>query len=246
MAISLENLVRGKDQSAPRIVLFGPRGIGKTTFASHAEKPIFIQTEDGPGSLDIVRTPLITSFEGIMEWLRLLYKDDHEHKTLVIDSLDWAERLIHEAVKEEHGEKIFTDYGKGYLLSITYFEKIISALNALRAKKQMTIILLAHSQVKRYEAPDTVPYDRYKLDLNDKAAAIFEEWSDAVLFANYKVLFKTDKSGSKEHVRGVGTGERVLYTQERPAHVAKNRYNLPVEMEFAWPGVMEGVRKALA
>jgi hypothetical protein len=61
------------------------------------------------------------------------------------------------------------------------------------------------------------------------------EWSDEVLFATYKVFTKATEEGfNQKRVQGLGTGERVLRTTERPSHLAKNRLNLPDELPLAW------------
>ena len=58
---------------------------------------------------------------------------------------------------------------------------------------------------------------------------------DAVLFGNYKTLVKKDDVGfNKTSNRGISTGERLLYTNERPAYMAKNRYSLPDHIPMAW------------
>ena len=47
----------------------------------------------------------------------------------------------------------------------------------------------------------------------------------------YKVAVqKTDQGFGNERVRGVGTGDRVIHTQERPAWDAKSRWPLPEEI----------------
>src|SRR5262245_2618373 len=143
MEISLNTLQHGKRIEPPRIILFGSQKIGKSTFASKAPNPIFIQTEDGSSQLDVTRTPLCTRFAEVMDWLRMLFKEDHDYKTLVLDSLDWTEKLIHEQVRQEQGDNIFAEYGRGFTLSLGYIDKLITALNAIRTKRGMAIILLA-------------------------------------------------------------------------------------------------------
>jgi hypothetical protein len=106
----------------------------------------------------------------------------------------------------------------------------------------MAIILLAHSDTKKYEAPDHEPYDRYKLRLHDRFAHLVHDWCDAMLFANWKVhVVKDTGTLDKKTTRGVGTGERVMYTEERPAWWAKNRYSLPFELPLSWNALQDAM-----
>ena len=212
-------------------MIMGTQGVGKTSWCAAAEKPIFVQTEEGRGKLAISAFPLCRSYSNVIDCLTSLYREDHGYKTVVLDSLDWTERLVHERVRQEQGDDVFTNYGKGYVFAVPLFERLLKAFDALRAKKQMTVLLAAHAQVKRFQSPDVEAYDRWELDLQAKSASACEEWADAVLFANQRVYTKsTDAGFNRKQTRGVGEGERVLLTGERPSHSAKNRYGLPYEL----------------
>ena len=175
-----------------------------------------------------------------MAALMALYTDPHEYQTLVIDSLDWLERLIWvEVVRRkpttEKGRLVTSieDYGfaKGYTLALEPWQEVIDGLDALRNERQMMIVLIAHAKIERFENPETDVYDRYSPRLNKHASALVQEWCDEVLFASYKVHTKqTDEGFDNTRTRGNGTGDRILRTTERPAHMAKNRLNLPEEM----------------
>ncbi len=105
------------------------------------------------------------------------------------------------------------------------------ALGVYRYERGMMVVLIAHAKIERFENPETDPYDRYSPRLNKHASALVQEWCDEVLFASYKVHTKqTDEGFDKTRTRGIGTGDRILRTTERPAHMAKNRLNLPEEM----------------
>ena len=231
MTFELSTIQEAEGTEPPRLIIMGLRGIGKTSWCAKAESPVFIQTEDGRGKLKLKTFPLCKSFDDIIACLQTLYRDDHDFKTVVLDSLDWAEKLVHEQVRKDHGDDIFTNYGKGYVFAVPYFERLLKAFDAVRSKRRMTVLLTAHTLVKRFQSPDTEPYDRWELDLHQKAASVCEEWADGVLFASQKVYTKsTDVGFNQKQTRGLGTGERILLTEERPAHVAKNRYSLPYEL----------------
>ena len=233
----LEKVMCGKAPAPRRVMLYGTHGIGKSTFASCAPKPIFLQTEDGLGEIDCDKFPLVTNFNEAMAALSELSTEKHPYQTIVVDSLDWLERLIWAEVcrkrNVENVEEI--GYAKGYVFSLTQWREFLEGLSALRADRGMTAILIAHARIERFENPETESYDRYVPRLHKLAAAIVQEWCDEVLFATYKVYTKqSDEGFNRKRTQGVGSGERIIRTQERPAHVAKNRLNLPDELPLDW------------
>jgi hypothetical protein len=230
----LKSIQRNTALAPPRIMLYGVEGIGKSTFAANSPNPIFILTEDGLGSLTAAHFPLATSFKNVLDAIKTLYTDKHDYKTVVIDSLDWLEAIIQREIEQTHDAKDLA-YGKGTLIAAERWREILDGLNALRNDKGMVIILIAHTTIKRFDSPETEPYDRYQPKLQERSNAVVREWSDAVLFANYKTIIKKDDVGfNKTNARGISTGERLLYTSERPAYMAKNRYNLPESIPLSW------------
>lgn len=233
----------------PRILIYGPQKIGKSSFGALADRPVFIQTEDG---LDNINTDhfelerLIENggkgFKGVMSSLEALLKEPHDFKTVVLDSLDWFEPMVWEQACRETGkghiEEIGGGYGKGYAYALDLWREYITALEKLRDERGMAIIQIAHAQIRKFENPETDIYDRYEIKLHKSAGSLMMEHSDIILFANYYVgVKKEEKSMSKEgRKRAVGTGERILYTEERPAFMAGNRYSLPAEIPFSKDG----------
>jgi hypothetical protein len=248
MAISLESLKRGKENAPPRIILAGSPGVGKTTFACSAPAPVVIQTEDGLVPLidagllpeDLPRFPIAATYADVMGALSALYQEEHSFQTLVVDSLDWLEPLIWAKVCADHAKQSIEEfgYGKGYIEADRTWAEILAGLNALRRERGMAVVLTAHTEVKRFEAPDEPPYDRYQIKLHKRAHALVEEWADVIGTARFKNLISTETQGSgktaKKTHKAVGQMERVLYTSERPSAVAKNRYGLPPELPLTW------------
>jgi len=229
----MPQITKGRNPKPRRVMLYGTHGIGKSTFGAMAETPIFIPTEDGLGDIECESFPLAKSLGDVMAALESLYSTDHGYKTVVIDSLDWLERLIWiEVCEDEQVESIEKiGYAKGYAFAIEKWRTVLGALDALRSDRGMTVIVLAHAKIEKFENPETVPYDRYSPRLHKLASALVQEWADEVLFATYKVhTVKVAEGFNQAKHNGVGTGERVIRTVERPAHVAKNRLNLPEEL----------------
>ena len=233
----LEQITSGRSTAPRRLMLYGTHGVGKSTFASHAPKPVFIQTEDGLGEIGCDKFPLTTTFDEAMQALSELYTDKHAFRTVVVDSLDWLERLIWAEVCRKRNVESIEDigYAKGYVFALTQWREFLEGLTALRNDRGMMVVLIAHARIERFENPETESYDRYVPRLHRLASQIVQEWCDEVLFATYRVHVKQSKEGfDKKITKGVGTGERIIRTTERPAHVAKNRLNLPEELPLDW------------
>jgi hypothetical protein len=234
VAYDLSSIKRNKDLKPPRIMVYGVEGIGKTTFAAGAPKPIFILTEDGLGSIEVDHFPLMDNTDAILDAISTLYNDAHDYETVVIDSLDWLDNIIQREIAEKHSEKDLA-YGKGAVIAANLWKNILSGLNALRDDKGMAIVCLAHTTIRRFDSPETDSYDRYQPKLQERSGAVIREWADAVLFANYKTIVKKEDVGfNQTSNRGISTGERLLFTSERPAYIAKNRYSLPDSIPMNW------------
>ena len=237
MAISLASLKSTTALAPPRILIHGVAGVGKTTFASRSDRPVFVATEDGLGMLKVPHFPLARSFDDVMEALAALYTEPHDYKTVVVDSVDWLEPLVWARACKDNGWGSIEEpgYGKGYVAALDLWRQYLDGLNALRDERGMTVIQIAHTDIKRFDSPEHEPYDRYVIKLHARAAALLQEHSDVVLFANYRIsTVKSDVGFNKKVTRALGSGERVLYTAERPAFLAKNRYGLPDVLPLDW------------
>ncbi|MCK9327228.1 MAG: ATP-binding protein, partial [Bacteroidales bacterium] len=153
--------VRANELKPPRIVVYGPAGVGKTTFGAGAPNPVFIQTEDGLGSITAPAFPLARSYGDVMEALNVLLTEEHDYKSVVLDSLDWLEPLVWEATckRLDVASIEAPGYGKGYVEASQEWRRLFDTLTMLRDKRGMIVILIAHSQVSRVDDPTTAPYD---------------------------------------------------------------------------------------
>ena len=241
MAYDLKSIRKNESLSAPRIMVYGVEGIGKSTFCASAPNPIYILTEDGLGSLKVDHFPLATSYQDVMDAIATLYNEKHNFETVVIDSLDWLEAIIQREIEQKYDAKDLA-YGKGALIAAERWREILDGLNALRNDKGMVVILLAHTTIKRFDSPEVEPYDRYQPKLQERSNAVVREWCDALLFANYKTIVKKDDVGfNQTNNRGISTGERLLFTSERPAYMAKNRYNMPESIPLSWDAFAQAI-----
>jgi hypothetical protein len=241
MAFDLTSIKRGPDLKPPRIVLMGTEGVGKTTFAASSPAPIFIQTEDGLGTLDVPHFPLVESVDDVRQAIGTLYESPHDFQTVVLDSADHLELIIAREIEAKYDAKDLA-YGKSAIKQSEIWQELLGGLNALRNERGLAVVILAHTQIKRFDSPETEPYDRYVMKLQERSSSYLREWCDALLFANYRTVVKKAEVGfNKEVARGITTGERLLYTTEKPAYQAKNRYALPDSLPLSWDALSNAI-----
>lgn len=235
-------LITGKQELPPRICIFGGHGIGKSTIASQFPKPIFISTEDGLASLDVVSFPRAETVDDVAQNIRTLIKEEHDFRTVVLDSVDWlVEPLITGDIESKHEAKELA-YGKGQMMIAEAFRELLSGFDVLRKKRDMNVVLIAHSSIVRYEDPRSEPYDRYQPKLPNRCNALLQEWVDVLAFAGFRIIVKKSDVGFNNSVtRGITTGERLLHMIENPAYVAKNRYNCPDTVPMVYEKLIEYV-----
>ena len=247
----LESIQSGRENKPPRLMIYGQEGVGKSTLGATAPDAIFVQTEDGLGEIDCRKFPLAQNLGDVLAALTALRDEDHNFRTVVIDSLDWLERLIFDEVCKEFGvrsiEKADGGYGKGYVDALVHWRKVLSLLDDLRNKRGMMVILLAHAKVERFEDPENTAYDRYAPRLHKHAASLIAEWVDAVMFATKRM--RVSKDGDTRCIAapiGADGGERVLRTNGSPACIAKNRFGLPNEIPLSWDAFLQAYQNSVA
>ncbi len=241
------NIQRGPTREPLRLLVHGVSGIGKTTFAAAIPNAVCISAEDGGGDLDIARLP-VDSWPAALRAVADLLREPHEFETVVIDTISTMERLCHTQVvadaKAVSIDEAYGGYGRGYTAAVTEQERLLRALDELRARRRMNVVLLCHTHIKRFDDPRGLPYDRYMPAMNEKAAKLWMAWADDVLFANYEIRVKADGNAAtaKKGKARDEVPDRVLYTETRPAFDAKNRHGLPFDLPLDWPEFAAAVR----
>lgn len=239
---------QGVVQTALKVVVYGPEGIGKSTFASQFPEPLFIDTEGSTNHMNVKRLENPSSWEMLKQEISYVRDTKGICNTLVIDTIDWAEQLCVEHICAKHNKTGIEDfgYGNGYVYVKEELGRFLNLLNDL-IDRGINIVLTAHAQIRKFEQPDELgAYDRYELKLGKKTSSqtspLVKEWADMVLFANYKTIsVATDKDGKKHKAQG---GRRVMYTVHHPCWDAKNRQGLPDEMNFDYAGIAHLFNKA--
>ncbi len=229
-------IIKGKQPCAKKVVVYGPEGIGKSTFASRFPDPLFIDTEGSTKEMDVSRTPFPSSWNMMLEQIAYIKQHPDICRTLVVDTLDWAEQKCVEHVCALHNKSGIEDfgYGNGYVYTKEEFGRLLNRLEEI-VQAGIHVVLTAHAQMRKFEQPDEMgAYDRWELKLGKKTTSqtspLVKEWADMLLFANYKTFsVAVDDKGKKYKAQG---GARVMYTAHHPCWDAKNRYGLPDELPF--------------
>jgi len=236
MAFDLSSVRRTKRLRAPKIVVAGPGKIGKTTFAASAPNAIGILTEDGADNVDAAAFPLATSLAEVYEAIKTLLTEEHDYQTVFMDSLDWLEPLVHDHVCAANKWATIEapGYGKGYVAAAEEWRNLLNGLEALRARRDMCVILIAHDKIKRFESPMHDGYDQYTLKLHDRASALIQEWADVIGWANYRIVTTQSDAGyGNKETKARTTGDRILHVEPHPAHMGGNRFGLK-NMPLSW------------
>jgi len=217
--MSLSMIKKGeKGALKERLIILGEKKIGKTTFGADSPKPIFIPTEDGCSSVDgLDFFPKQTTYQGIIDCITTLGKEEHEFETVVIDTLDGVvEMLSDEVTKTDFDNKPlkFNNYLAGNKVVAQKLKRFIDMLDRLREEKGMRIILLCHtgtSNVKNAEGDDYIKTTGY---MGKYTWGLFANWADRIGSAGYEFIIRNAVDGpsgakkGKAHQRG---DERFLW-----------------------------------
>lgn len=225
----LQNIKRGVQQRPQRVIIYGPEGVGKSTLAAGLPAPVLLDTEQGSSHIDVARLDC-RSYGDVINAIEELTQGGHEFRTVIIDSIDWCERLFVNAFIREHNKRANASlksiedfgYGKGYKMIEPVAMDLLSRLNTLMSAG-MNVVLVGHSRRVKFEMPETAgAYDKHELNLSKFVAPLVKEWADAMLFCNFVVTVQDGK--------GHGGNQRMVYTSPSAPWEAKNRHGMPAVM----------------
>lgn len=223
-------IVSGIMQKPLKGVIYGPEGIGKSSFAAMAPRALFIDTEGSTARLNVSRMqPNPSSLTMLNNYVGYVIQNPSICKTLVLDTADWAQKLMIDAVCAANQKAGIEDFGfgKGYTYVYEEFGRLLNLLDQVR-DRGINVLITAHAAMRKFEQPDEMgSYDRWELKLINapkcNVAAMLKEWADIVLFANYETFVVKDEKSKKGKAQG---GRRVMYTTHHPCWDAKNRFGL--------------------
>ncbi len=218
------------------IIIYGAPGVGKSTFCSHAPDPIFLDIEAGTKKIDVKRVSGIDTYEDLTKLINLIISGEKlsKYKTIIIDTIDFLEQMIFDYVCKSKGKKTISDFshGAGYRFVLDEWLDLLNKLSIIRSGEYpKNIILIAHEQIKRFDNPLCDSYDRYSLKLYDKASSFIIAKCDAVFFLSKSFHLSEDTNDKKRKIAKAIAG-RVIYTEETPSIIAKNRYGLKSEIRI--------------
>lgn len=224
----------------PKIIIYGRNGIGKSRFAMQAPNPIFLDMDKNLAQYKIVTNEseginfALDTFQKVLDFLSLLINQEHDFKTLVIDSLSTLNTLIEKQIKKEKNVDSIAEiqWGKGPDLVKVLWEQTLDKLEFLWKKRKMMIILIGHDQLRETKDKINGDYHRYVLSLHEKSEEPFRHWCSIMLFAADQRKFKEDIGKFGRVDKKIIESRKVLYTDDGALFVAKNTYNLPKVIAF--------------
>jgi len=225
-----------KGKRPRRKMVYGIPGIGKTTFAMDYPKTCLIPFDDGYQDLSNIEgrvLPMCRTLDDFRRMITLLSEEDHPFGGVVIDGVGRVDDLVCASIAAEHGKPTVGDigYGKGGDLVTAKWHKILDSLEDLQLKRNVAIFFIAHSHVVKKKDPLTDPYDQYQPNLSKEGTTAVAGWCDEVYFITTKVwTMEKDAGFGATRTKATGGEMRVMYTEERPGYLAKNRLGLPAEI----------------
>ena len=228
------NITTGVEKTPIKTVIYGAEGVGKSSLAAQFPNPLFLDTEGGTSRLN-VRRIRISDWEELVATVKEVIETPEVCKTLVLDTADWAEAFCIDYICNKYRQTSIESfgYGKGY----TYIQEEFGEFLKLLTKATevgINVVITAHGKPRKFELPDEQgAFDRYETKLTRQVAPLIKEWCDMLLFCNYKTFVVTTENNSKK-AQG---GKRVMYTTHNPCWDAKNRFDLPDELDLDFKSI---------
>lgn len=209
----------------------GDAGVGKTRLAATFPSAVFIRAEDGMQSIPEEQRPdalpIVNNVKALWEQLTALVQEEHEYKTVVIDSVTALERMFISHVVESDPKnpksinQALGGYGAGLAAVASMHQRVRKAAGLLNAKG-MHVVFIAHADTTVVELPDQDPYTRYDLRLGKRSMAPYVDDVDIVGYLKLEMFTK----GDGERKKAISDGTRILVTYTTAANVSKNRYSI--------------------
>lgn len=233
----------------PRMLVYGIPGVGKSTFGAGAPDPVFVPTEAGVENLDVARFPAARSLDEFLNNLRLVAAGEHEHRAVVVDTLNGLLPLYFHAKKGIPGEKgkplyDFVGYGghSGWTAVGRDLAADVFPLLDQCQRRGMFVVLLAHTGEYTRKNPLGDDIVVAAPSIPKQVWKEVHPWLDVIGRADY--VYTTVKAGDRkakastdeEVVDGVKVKVRKLIFAGGVEQDCKTRvgYELPPEMPLSW------------
>lgn len=229
------NISSGKISRSIKTVIYGTEGVGKSTLAAQFPSPLFLDVEGGTSQLDVRRIETPKAWPELVDIVNEVSRTPGICQTLVLDTADWAEQILIQHICRKYNQKSIESfgYGKGYTYLAEEWMQLMKAFDVVK-DAGMNVTVIAHARQRKIELPDQAgAFDHWEMKLSRQVAPLLKEWSDLLLFLNYKTFVVTTDNNSKK-AQG---GKRVMYTSHNPVYDAKNRHGLPEELDLSFAGI---------
>jgi len=248
MAIDLKSLSRPTSGRPIIATLFSEPGLGKTTLAAMFPAPVFIRAEDGTASLeghpDAMLFPVAKSVQDVFDAIDALASQEHDRKTVVIDSVTQFEKLaISEILDSETNPKAKNmaaahgGYGKAFGMLDRRHQELREACDYLATDCGMNVVFIAHATTEELDLPDADKYSRYTIQLHKNrqydCVHHYANNADMVAFIRLKTSLRGTEGGRK---RAISDGEREIICFPVASNVSKNRFNITESIPFDLSG----------
>lgn len=248
----LASVTKGNASAPWRVVIYGARGVGKSTMASQCPGVLMVPIEEGTNQLRVDQLPQVKSWQELHEIVDTLLVEPHEFKALALDGIDSTDPLVIAHLDEQlksgkmkvllrskKEAKSFQDlneeFGGGYLAIVEEWRRLAKKLDLLRHTRGMRIILVGHAKANKIENLEGRDYDKWEIQAMGKGTAQFlSNWADYVLFAKKEAdIVEVGNGrgfrGRNENKIIAKSGDLVVLCRPGASHDAKTRGDIP------WP-----------
>ena len=249
--ITMDSIIKGVETVPLVTVVTGATAVGKTHFACQSDDPIMLDLEHGAEIHNHQKIPLYGKdivFDDCVESLRLIYANHKKMgvKTVIVDSFDWVQKLIHKEVCSKKNVETIDElkWGAGYQLSASLAQDFINGLDSLR-QLGLEIIIICHTQIVKVDEPIHDLYEVYDLKLDRLIRNNLKEWSTIIAFCEFdqKTQLKGERFGQKMY-KAISTGNRIMHTVPQAGFVAKSRIPIPSPLPLDWKVFKSEIDKA--
>lgn len=220
-------VIKQATPTAPKLMIYGLSGVGKSTLASKLKNPIFIDMEGGLNYMDVARTPTLTKVDDFYTVLAELYntaKDGkREYDTIVVDSADWLVRKVVEKAAgidktklDETLNRSNGGYGNGKQVLENHIRTKLLPMLVLLNKQGYGICLIAHADRKTLMSSEGNDVEQITPKIDVNTMNVFVEWCDNVFYLKKDIA-----------------GERILVLESDDVALAKNRLSLTGEVKLS-------------
>lgn len=179
-------------------LIYGDPKVGKSTFCSKFDSPLFLDSEGGLRNLETFNIP-ISSWKDVIDAYNALAAAKKEgklpYKTLVFDTINnfytYCMEYVCKEAKIQHPSDL--DYGKGWNMVKVPFT---NAMNAFR-NLGMGVIYVAHSKGTIIKSRTKGEYTRFDASLAGQAYELIVGRCDFILYA----CIESDGDGERRILR---------------------------------------------